>query len=101
MTSEAAVFGVLVLAGLGLVSVWTSGTRIGRRVARSASVAARATVTALVLTAVQWAVLAHTTNAAVWAAVLGAPAMFAGVSLARLVTPPAVRTGRWRVGDRR
>jgi hypothetical protein len=91
------VIGVLVLAGLGLISIWTSGARAGRKVERgvrevthAAGTAMRAVVTALIVGGIQWVVLAHNGDPAIWAVVLGVPALCAGITVARLFAVTAV-----------
>jgi len=92
MTSQHLTIGLLVLAGLGLLSIWTSGARTGRtaeravrEVTRMGGVAARTLLTAAVVVGVQWAVLATTTAPAAIGVALGVPALFAGVTVARLL----------------
>jgi hypothetical protein len=92
MTGEHVTIGLFVLAGLGLLSVWTSGARTGRNaeravreVTRLTGTAGRTLVTAAVIVGVQWAVIATTSNPIALGAALGVPALFAGVTVARLV----------------
>ncbi|MGD9529622.1 MAG: hypothetical protein AB7L91_14560 [Dehalococcoidia bacterium] len=111
MTGEHVTVALVVLAGLGLVWVWTAGARAGRKVERAiggatrvTSTAGRAMVTAAVIVGVQWAVLANTDRAGVWAVLLGAPALFAGAMVARLLavteTVRHVHGGHGRGGRR-
>ncbi len=110
MTSDQVMIGLLVLAGLGLVSIWTSGARSGRKaqravreVTRLAGTAGRAVVVAAVLVGVQWAVITLTDHPVAWAVALGLPAVFAGTTVARLVAvTQVIRTvpGRGRGGRR-
>lgn len=92
MTPGQITIGLLALAGLGLLSIWTSGARTGRKaeratreVTRVAGSAVRTTVTAAVIVAAQWAALTLTRHPAVWAVALALPALFAGVTVARLL----------------
>ncbi len=101
--------GLVVLSSLGLLHIWTSGARAGRKVERQvreftrlSRVAAGAVVTAVVIAAVQWAVVARTAPSPMWLFVLGAPALLAGVSVGRLLAvTTVVRTHRGRRGVRR
>jgi hypothetical protein len=92
VTSEHVTIGLIVLAGLGLISIWTSGARTGkkteravREVTRMGGTAVRTVVTAAVIVGVQWAVIALTTSPTAWAVALGLPALFAGTTVARLL----------------
>lgn len=92
MTTQTMSIVLAVLAGLGLLSIWTSGARTGRKaeratreVTRLTGAAGRTLVTAAVIVGVQWAAFTITTHPAVIGAVLGVPALFAGVTVARLV----------------
>lgn len=92
MTPDQITIGLLVLAGLGLVSVWTSGARAGkkteravREVTRIGGTAVRTVLTAAVLVGVQWATLSSTGDPVAWAVALGVPALFAGTTVARLL----------------
>lgn len=92
MSTEQMTVGLVVLAGIGLVSIWTSGARTGRKaeravreVTRMGGTAVRTAVTAAVIVGVQWAVLTLTTSPTAWAVALGLPALFAGTTVARLL----------------
>src|SRR5687767_8300438 len=92
LTAEQITIGLLVLAGLGLVSIWTAGARAGRKgeravreVTRMGGVALRTVLTAGVLVGVQWAALSLSGDPVVWAVALGLPALFAGTTVARLL----------------
>ena len=92
ITLDPITIGLLVLAGLGLISIWTSGARTGRRseravreVTRIGGTAVRTIVTAGVLVSVQWAALSLTGDPIIWAVTLGLPALFAGTTVARLL----------------
>jgi len=92
MTSEQMTVALVVLAGLGLISIWTSGARTGRKaeravreVTRLSGNAIRALLVAAVLVGVQWAVITLTDSAMAWAVALGVPAVFAGTTVARLL----------------
>lgn len=92
MTPDMITLGLLVLAGLGLISIWTSGARAGRKseravreVTRIGGTAVRTLATAAVLVGVQWAALSLTGDPVVWAVTLGLPALFAGTTVARLL----------------
>jgi hypothetical protein len=109
-TSDQMMIGLAVLAGLGLLFVFTSGAKAGRRseravreVTRVGGNAVRMLVTAAVLVGVQWVALVATTEPVVWAVVLGLPALFAGTTVARLlaVTEVIRTTGRVRDSGRR
>lgn len=100
MTPDQVMVGLVVLAGLGLVSVWTSGARAGRKSARAVrevtrvgGSAVRVVVAAGVLVGVQWAVLSLTAEPVVWAVALGLPGLFAGITVARsLAVTEVIRT---------
>jgi hypothetical protein len=84
--------GLLVLAALGLVHIWASGMRAGRKVRghvrefnRMSQIAGGAFVASLVITGVQWFVVTHTQPSGTWAFVLGVPAMLAGVTVGQLL----------------
>lgn len=92
MTTQTMSIVLAVLAGLGLLSIWTSGARTGRKaeratreITRMTGTAGRTVVTAAVIVGVQWAVLTITTHAVAIGVVLGLPALFAGVTVARLL----------------
>lgn len=96
MSPEAlAVLGVL--AVIGLLAVLRSGrsslrraTFGARRVSRAGGHALRVLLLAVVITAIQWAVLAQVEAVGAWVAVLGVPALLAALSLARLLTATEV-----------
>src|SRR4051794_28001355 len=106
VSSEQLTIGLAVLAGLGLVLLWVSGARAGRHaerrireVTRVSGAAVQAVVTAAILAGLQWAAVTWSRHPAVWAVTLGVPALFAGVSLARLlavteIVRPLPRRGR-------
>src|SRR3954451_8814921 len=109
-TSDPMMIGLVVLAGLGLLAVFTSGAKAGRNseravreVTRIGGNAVRMVVTAVVVVGVQWVALAATSDPVVWAVVLGLPALFAGTTVARLlaVTEVVRTTGRVRGSGRR
>ena len=102
---------LLGLAGLGLVSVFTSGAKTGRKaeratreVTRLSGNAVRTLITAVVIVGVQWAVIELTTDPVILGVTLALPALFAAVTVARLLAvTEVVRTvnaGR-RGGGRR
>lgn len=108
MTAAQVSIGLLVVAALGLVSIWTSGAKAGRRASQTArglgtggGTAGRAVLTAAIIVGVQWAVVTHTDNAAVIAAVLGVPALIAGTTVARLVAVTEMAATLARTGGRR
>jgi Na+-driven multidrug efflux pump len=110
LTSDPKMIGLVVLAGLGLLAVFSSGAKAGRKseravreVTRIGGNAARMLVTAAVIVGVQWAALFATGDPVVWAVVLGLPALFAGTTVARLfaVTEVIRTTGRVRGSGRR
>jgi len=92
--------GLVVLAALGLLYIWTSGARAQRKLdrqihqaTRAAGTAMRALLIGMTIGGIQWAILTHNTATVTWAAVLGIPALLAGVSVARLLeTTTIVRT---------
>ncbi|MHA6796765.1 hypothetical protein ACVGVM_25120 [Pseudonocardia bannensis] len=97
MSTQQMTVALVVLAGLGLISVWTSGARAGRKAervvhtaARRSSTAGRGLLVAALIVGVQWAVIAFAPPASVIAVVLGVPALFAGGAVARLFTVPEV-----------
>jgi hypothetical protein len=92
--------GLLVLAALGLVHVWTSGMKAGRKVERQvreftrmSQIAGGAFVASLVITGAQWFVVTHTQPSGTWAFVLGVPAMLAGVTVGQLLALTDVLPG--------
>jgi uncharacterized oligopeptide transporter (OPT) family protein len=81
-----------VLAGLGMLMVWSSGARTGRRseravreITRVSGALTRTVVAAGVITGAQWAVVSLTGSPVAWAVALGLPALFAGATAARLL----------------
>jgi hypothetical protein len=87
LTSDQTMIGLAVLAGVGLLFIFTSGAKAGRmseravrEVTRIGGNAARMMVTAVVIVGVQWAALFATTDPVVWAVALGLPALFAGTT---------------------
>ncbi len=110
MTGEQLITVGLVLAGLGMVMVWSSGARAGRRseravreVTRVGGALTRTVVTAGVITGAQWAVVSLTGSPVAWAVAFGLPALFAGATVARLLAVTQVirtvhdhRSGRTR-----
>ncbi len=100
--------GLVVLSGLGLLHIWTSGLRAGRKVERQvreftrlSRVAAGALVAAVVIGGIQWAVVTHTAPSPMWVFVLGAPALLAGVSVGRLLAVTTVVHTHGRRGVKR
>jgi hypothetical protein len=92
MTTQSTTIGLLVLAALGLLSIWTSGARTGRKAERAVREVTRLTgtvgrtlATAAGIVGVQWVVLSLTTHPVALGVVLGVPALFAGVTVARLL----------------
>jgi len=68
-----------------------------RTVSQAGGVALRALATAVAIVAVQWAVIAMVASPLATAAVLGVPALFAGSSIARLLTTDVAATAAaWR-----
>jgi hypothetical protein len=95
------------LALLGAVSAITSGRRATKRAAkgvrevtRMTSNAARTVVTAAVVTLVQWLIVTHTSDTTTVLVTLGVPALFAGVSVARLFAVTEVIHSTRRGGHR-
>ena len=89
--TQVVLIGLVVLAGLGVLTAFRSGARSAYRVARHTQEVtrmggnlARALGTAAVIVGVQWAVVAFTTDPLAWGAALGVPALFAGSAIARL-----------------
>src|SRR3954447_21789377 len=120
-TSDQMMIGLAMLAGLGLLAVFTSGAKAGRnseRAVREATRiggnAVRMGGTAAVVVGAQWApaagvagggwvALVAPAEPVVWAVVLELPALFAGTTVARLlaVTEVVRTTGRVRGSGRR
>ena len=98
--SSGAIVGVAALAVLGLLWLWGAGVRAGRKaqkkvreVSRTGSVLGWGLLTAGVIVGVQWVVIANTTDAGTIAAVLGTPALVAGIAVARLCVVTLGATG--------
>jgi hypothetical protein len=91
---------LLALAAMGVLHIWTSGVKAGRKVehqvrefTRVSRVASGALVAALVIAGVQWTVVTHSQPSAVWVFVLGLPALLAGVTVGRLLAVTTVVYG--------
>jgi hypothetical protein len=102
---------VEVLAGLGglvvLIILWRISARAARRAADTAragarlmSLAGRVTVTAALIVAAQWVVLAHPGNKVVVGVALGVPALLAAYTLTRALTVTTMDTPGKRGGRR-
>ena len=83
--------GLVVLAGLGAIAAFRSGARGAYKVARQTQEVTRmggnlgrALGTTVVITGIQWAVVAYTTDPRAWGVALGVPALFAGSAIARM-----------------
>jgi hypothetical protein len=83
--------GLVVLAGLGAIAAFRSGARGAYKVARQTQEVtrmggnlSRALATTVVITGIQWAVVAYTTDPRAWGVALGVPALFAGSAIARM-----------------
>jgi hypothetical protein len=107
-TGATVVVTLVLLAGLGVLHIWTTGVRAGRKVERQVReftrlgrVAAGAAVTAVVIALVQWAVVTHSQPSGLWVVVLGLPAMLAGVTVGRLLAVTTVVHTRSRRGVHR
>lgn len=81
-----------VLALVGMLAAFTSGRRAAkqaargmREVTRMTGMAFRTLVTTAVITAVQWVIVTNTTDTTTVVITLAVPALFAGVSVARLL----------------
>ncbi len=92
---------VLGWAGCGLLYIWSAGASTGqkverriRAVSRFGAVAGYAVVSGVVIGAVQWATVAHSTEPALMGAVLGVPALLAGVTVGRLFTVASLHRRR-------
>jgi hypothetical protein len=107
VTPEQLVTVGLVVAGLGVVMIWSAGARTGRRseravreVTRIGGALTRTVFTAGVIVGAQWAVVSLTGDPVAWAVALGLPALFAGATVARLLAVTqvirTVRSGRGR-----
>jgi protein-S-isoprenylcysteine O-methyltransferase Ste14 len=90
-SGSAVLIGVLALAGLGMLVAFRSGARSGHRLARHSQEVTRmggnlvrALGAAVLIVAVQWAVVWFTSDPRAWAVVLGVPALFAGSAIARM-----------------
>jgi len=89
--TQVVLVGLAVLAGLGVLAAFRSGTRSAYRVARQTQEVtrmggnlARALGTTAVIVGMQWAVVTFTSDPRAWGVALGAPALFAGSAIARL-----------------
>jgi uncharacterized oligopeptide transporter (OPT) family protein len=85
------VIGLVVLAGLGVLTAFRSGARSAYKIARQTQEVtqmggnlARALGTTVVIVGVQWAVVAFTSDPRAWGVALGVPALFAGSAIARM-----------------
>lgn len=109
--SNSAILGVAVLGVLGLLWLWGAGVKAGHKaqkkvkeINRTGSVLGWGVLTAGVIVAVQWIVIRNTADAGTIGAVLGTPALIAGIAVAKLcavtigATGVEVRTAR---GDHR
>lgn len=91
MTQQTLLIALGALALLGVVSAFVSGRRATQRAAkgvrevtRMTGNAVRTLVTATVITVVQWLIVTHTHDTTTVLVTLAVPALFAGVSVARL-----------------
>src|SRR4051794_29202725 len=82
---------VLALAGVGVLAGSRRGPRRAYRIARHTQEVTRmsgnltrALGTAVVIVAIQWAVVSLTTDPRAWGVALGVPAVFAGAAIARM-----------------
>ena len=82
-----------VVAGVGVLAAFRSGSRSAYRVARHTQHVTRmggnltrALASAVVIVGVQWAVVSFTTDPRAWGVALGVPALFAGSAIARMFT---------------
>ncbi len=89
--SSLLVIGLVMLAGLGVLAAFRSGARSAYKVARHTQEVTRmggnlgrALGTAAVIVAVQWLVVAFTSDPRAWGVALGVPALFAGSAIARM-----------------
>lgn len=106
ITQPVLVGGLLVLAGIVLVSVFGSGARTGRKaeratreITRIGGNAGRALLVAALIVGVQWAVITWAPYPIALAVALGLPALFAGTTVARLLAvTTVVRTVNARGG---
>jgi hypothetical protein len=90
-TNTAALIVLIVLAGLGSIVAFRSGARGAYKVARQTQEVTRmggnltrALGTGAVIVAIQWAVVALSTDPRAWGVALGVPALFAGAAIARM-----------------
>lgn len=94
MIPETMTIGLLVLTALGLISfgakTGVKAARGAREVTRIGGSAGRTLLTAGVIVGVQWAVITLTTSPLAWGVALGVPALFAGVTVARLLAVTTV-----------
>jgi hypothetical protein len=107
-SNTAALVVLVVLAGLGSIVAFRSGARGAYKVARQTEQVTRmsgnltrALGTGAVIVAIQWAVVALSTDPRAWGVALGVPALFAGAAIARMFsvtelahTQPSRRGGR-------
>jgi hypothetical protein len=108
MTTQQVAVGLLVLAGLAMVSIWGSGARAGRKseravreVTRMTGTVGRTLAAAAVIVGAQWAVIALTADPVAIGFTLGLPALFAGTTVARLLAVTTVVRTLPRGGGRR
>jgi hypothetical protein len=106
--NTAALIVLIVLAGLGSIAAFRSGARGAYKVAKQTEQVTqmsgnltRALGTGAVIVAIQWAVVALSTDPRAWGVALGVPALFAGAAIARMFsvtelahTQPSRRGGR-------
>jgi hypothetical protein len=90
-TNTVALIVLIVLAGLGSIVAFRSGARGAYKVAKQTEQVtrmggnlARALGTGAVIVAIQWAVVALSTDPRAWGVALGVPALFAGAAIARM-----------------
>ncbi|MGH3872399.1 MAG: hypothetical protein ACRDSR_12950 [Pseudonocardiaceae bacterium] len=90
-TNTAALIVLVVLAGLGAIVAFRSGARGAYKVAkqteqvtRMSGHLTRSLGTGAVIVAIQWAVVALSTDPRAWGVALGVPAVFAGTAIARM-----------------
>jgi hypothetical protein len=89
--NTAALIVLIVLAGLGSIVAFRSGARGAYKVAKQTEQVTRmggnltrALGTGAVIVAIQWAVVALSTDPRAWGVALGVPALFAGAAIARM-----------------
>jgi TRAP-type C4-dicarboxylate transport system permease large subunit len=98
--SNSAIVGIAALSMLGLLWLWGAGVKTGRKaekkikqVSRTGSVLGWGLLTAGLIVGVQWIVIRNTTDAGTIGAVLGVPALVAGMAIARLCVVTIGATG--------